>query len=135
MNTIDRITKECTPQYPIRDIAKKFDLSNTAHRKYECAGLLLPYRKELKHRLYSNEDLCRIDTVIQSIRIERLNLKGIRRLLSLLSCWELKPCTFSNRAKCPAYREYENPYWMIEETLCRKIDRDCRDCHVNRDAF
>ncbi|UCE19336.1 MAG: MerR family transcriptional regulator [Gemmatimonadota bacterium] len=124
-----------TPRYPIRDVAKRFDLSNATLRKYERAGLLIPFRKTSQHRLFSEEDIRRVDFIVKAIREDGLNLEGVRRLMALLPCWELKPCTIKNKENCPAFHEYKNPCWMIEETLCPHNSRDCRNCQVYRQSI
>ena len=123
------------PQHPIRKVAKKLDISNPTLHMYERAGLLFPYKKESKHRLYSDEDIRRVEFIVKAIREDGLNLEGLRRLMALLPCWNLKPCTFVDHESCPVLYEYKNPCWMIEKTLCQQDERDCRTCSVYRQSI
>ncbi len=74
-------------------------------RMYEKAGLIIPFRNETDRRLYSIADLKRVSFIKRLIKAEGLNLAGIRRLMALLPCWELKPCSPELKEQCPAYND------------------------------
>ena len=57
-------------------------------------------------------------------------MEGIRRLMAILPCWELKPCTAELREKCPAYNDCKMICWMFPDTACKNKDRSCRTCSV-----
>jgi MerR family transcriptional regulator/heat shock protein HspR len=118
------------PKYPIRMVAKKLNLSSHTLRMYERAGLLLPYKKETRHRLYSDEDVRRVEFIMKAIREDKLNIEGVRRLMALLPCWDIKPCSQKRRDKCLAVQEYKHPCWMLGETLGPQKTRECRNCRV-----
>jgi MerR family transcriptional regulator/heat shock protein HspR len=69
------------------------------------------------------------------IKDQGLNLEGIRRMLALMPCWALRPCSEEERKKCPAYLDATQPCWMIKAELagnCPTID--CRECIVYQSA-
>jgi hypothetical protein len=61
-----------------------------------------------------------------------LNVAGIRRMLALLPCWDLRPCSADTYKSCPAYRETTRPCWMIEGRACFPPESECRRCVVYR---
>lgn len=120
------------PIVSIGTAAKKVGLSVSALRKYEREGLLLFFRTPSGRRLLSQADIKRI-TVIQNL-INRLglNLEGIRRLLAILPCWKLKPCSIKQRDTCPAYLDSVKPCWMLKDSGRDDGDDCCRECNVYR---
>lgn len=93
------------PVFTIGVAAKKLGIAVPTLRMYEKAGLIIPFRNETGRRLYCFADLRRFSYIKRQIKSEGLNLEGIRRLMALLPCWELKPCTAELRQKCPAYND------------------------------
>ena len=118
------------PVFTIGVAAKKLNVVVPTLRMYEKAGLVLPYRNEFGRRLYSFADLRRFSFIKTQIKSEGLNMEGIRRLMAILPCWELKPCTAELREKCPAYNDCKMICWMFPDTACKNKDRSCRTCSV-----
>jgi len=112
--------------------AKMVGLSVSALRKYEHEGLLLFYRTPTKRRLLSRADIDRIKMIQHLINDVGLNMVGIRRILALLPCWDLKPCTDEDHQKCLATNDLTQPCWMNNKTECRAKGIDCRECNVYR---
>lgn len=125
---------ENEPVFTIGVAAKKLGIAVPTLRMYESAGLIIPYRNESGRRIYSFADLKRISYIRRLIKSERLNLAGIRRLMALLPCWELKPCSTEQREKCPAYRDCKTVCWMFPTTACKVDERSCRSCPVYLDS-
>jgi len=64
-----------------------------------------------------------------------MNIAGVRLLLALMPCWELKPCSKEERENCPAYKNSQVVCWTMNNNHCDACkDVECRDCHVYRDA-
>ena len=121
---------ENEPIFTIGVAAKRLNVAVPTLRMYEKAGLIIPYRNETGRRIYSIADLKRVSFIKRLIKGEGLNLAGIRRLMALLPCWELKPCTSELREKCPAYNDCKIICWMFPVTACKTSDRSCRNCSV-----
>lgn len=117
----------------IGTLATKVGLSVSAVRKYENECLIIAHRTPSGHRLFSREDIDRIRNIQRMIQDLGLNIKGIRRLLALLPCWELLPCNPQRRGKCPVVQDNSRPCWTIKGLDCRPSDGDeCRQCVVYR---
>ena len=118
------------PLYSIGVVAKKFDLSVHTLRLYESEGLILPYKTETKRRLYSQSDLSRIACIRDLIENKGLNIAGIKSLLAMIPCWQIKPCSEEDREKCEAYTSQSLPCWIVKHKgeKCQHIE--CRECNV-----
>ena len=126
---------ENEPIFTIGVAAKKMNVAVPTLRMYEKAGLIIPYRNETDRRMYSIADLKRVSFIKRLIKFEGLNLAGIRRLMALLPCWELKPCSSELKEKCPAYNDCKTICWMFPATSCKTSDQSCRDCSVYLKSF
>ncbi|MEE9167308.1 MAG: MerR family transcriptional regulator [Candidatus Neomarinimicrobiota bacterium] len=122
------------PVYTIGVIARKMSVSPQTLRLYERKGLVIPYRTETRRRLYSQVDLEWIACIRRQIGGNKLTISGLRRLLSLIPCWEIKPCGVNDREACAAYISCEEVCWNLEETGERCKSEDCRICGVYRSA-
>ena len=120
------------PVISIGTAAGMVGLSVSALRKYEREGLLIFFRSDTGRRLLSYSDLRRIKMIQQLINEIGLNIEGIRRLLALLPCWKLKPCTTEDKENCPAYVSPVSPCWMLEDSECARKGADCKLCSVYR---
>ena len=120
------------PMAAIGVLAQKVGLSVSAVRKYENAGLIIAFRTESGHRLFSHEDFERVRNIHHLIHDLGLNIEAIRRMQALLPCWELLPCTPEARDKCPAYNDNTRPCWMIKGLDCAPQGNECRQCEIYR---
>jgi len=119
----------------IGEVAKALDIAVETIRMYEREGLLLVHKTASGQRLFNQADVHWISCIRCLIKEQGLNLQGIRRMLSLLPCWRLKPCSEAERKNCPAYIGATRPCWMMKTGLsgnCRA--QDCRDCIVYQSA-
>jgi len=114
--------------------AKKLNIAVPTMRMYEKAGLIIPYRNETGRRYYSFSDLKRISFIRKLIKKESMNLAGIRRLMALLPCWKLKPCSATAKLNCPAYHDCRTICWLSPNTACHESSRSCRECPVYRQS-
>jgi MerR family transcriptional regulator/heat shock protein HspR len=107
------------------------DIAVETIRMYEREGLLLPHKTASGQRLFNESDIHWISCIRRLIKEKGLNLEGIRRLLALIPCWELRPCSEEERKNCTAYWDETRPCWMMKADVsenCRIFN--CRDCQV-----
>ena len=120
------------PVISIGVLAQKVGLSVSAVRRYENEGLIIAHRTVSGHRLFSHDDIKRVQNIQRLIQDSGLNLEGIRRMQSLLPCWDLFPCDAQTRRNCPAYHGGSRPCWMIKAGVCSAGENECRQCVVYR---
>lgn len=118
------------PKYTISNAAKLLNISVHTMRMYEREGLILPFKKDSGQRLYSDKDIERVKCIRHSIKNEKLNMQGIRKVLSLIPCWAILKCSEIDRANCKAYESFSKPCWMYnhKDNICK--GGDCRECKV-----
>lgn len=93
-----------SPVYQIGVAAQQVGLSARTLRIYEQEGLLRPARKVgSDQRLYSDQDLIWIRCISELIHGHSLTTAGIRRLLDLIPCWEVKRCPEDVARRCAPY--------------------------------
>jgi MerR family transcriptional regulator, heat shock protein HspR len=121
------------PVMSIGTLAEKVGLSESAVRKYENECLIIAHRTPSGHRRFSWEDVDRIRNIHRMVQVLGVSLDGIRRLQSLLPCWDLLPCSTEKREACPAFRETTRPCWMLNGLDCTPSHGNaCRECVVYR---
>ena len=87
--------------YAISAAAQRVGMSARTLRIYEQEGLMRPARKPRSdQRLYSDQDLVWIRCISELIHGHSLTTAGIRRLLDLIACWEIKHCPDDVAARC-----------------------------------
>lgn len=69
--------------YMISVVADMFDIHPQTLRAYEREGLLRPSRTEGNTRLYSDEDLERIDLILRLTKDLGVNLAGVEVILNM----------------------------------------------------
>ncbi len=118
------------PVYTISTAARLLGISIPTLRMYENEGLIIPFKKSSKHRLYSEMDLERIRCLRRAINGNKVGIESIRRMLAIIPCWAIIECSEKDRKNCEAFTSYDKPCWMHnhKENVCR--DRDCRECEV-----
>ena len=72
------------PLRRIGDVARSFGLHPQTLRLYERAGLLRPRRSNGNVRRYADDDLERLNTILQLTRDRGINLAGVEMILKLL---------------------------------------------------
>ena len=113
-------------------VASKLDVSVQTLRLYEQEGLLLPLKTNGGRRMYSLHDLDRLHCIREMITKHRLNLNGIRHLMSMIPCWEYKGGLDDDCRNCPVYYEVKGPCWTRGDVGPKCQEADCRDCPVYR---
>jgi MerR family transcriptional regulator/heat shock protein HspR len=69
--------------YHISGVAKMYGIHPQTLRLYEREGLLAPSRSEGNTRLYSSEDLKRLELILNLIRELGVNLAGVEVILNM----------------------------------------------------
>ena len=69
--------------YMISAVAEKYQIHPQTLRMYEREGLLLPSRSEGNTRLYTDEDLERLEVILELTRQLGVNLAGVEIILNM----------------------------------------------------
>src|SRR3990170_814426 len=69
--------------YMISAVAEKYNIHPQTLRMYEREGLLRPSRTEGNTRLYSEEDLEQLETILSLTRDLGVNLAGVEIILNM----------------------------------------------------
>ena len=120
------------PVISIGVLAQRVGLSVSAVRRYETEGLIIAHRSVSGRRLYSHQDISRVQNIQHLIQDSGLNIEGIRRMQALLPCWDLLPCSAEMCKSCSAYRAGSRPCWMVKGAACTAKESQCRQCEVYR---
>lgn len=120
-------------------LARRFGVSVDLIRLYEKEGLLLSVRSPGGTRYYTQNDFVWVGTILRLVREARLNFAGIRRLLALLPCWEIRQCAFAGKKDCPVIRDAARPCWANRACCAATVPGDltpdnCYFCPVYRSA-
>jgi MerR family transcriptional regulator/heat shock protein HspR len=116
--------------------AKKLGVSPELLRLYEREGLVLAHKTNSGHRLYSEKDIEWIECFRHQITVNKMNIAGIRMLLALMPCWNLKSrCNKKDCQSCKAYKNRNVVCWTLMDQgskVCR--EESCRECIVYNHA-
>ncbi|MFC1513354.1 MerR family transcriptional regulator [Thermodesulfobacteriota bacterium] len=116
--------------YPISVAAKLLAVHPRTLRIYEEEGLVKPARQGNK-RYYSNDDIEWIRCIRDLIHDKGISIPGIKMLLELTPCWEIRKCDDQTRAECSAYKDQTIPCWQRASTACAQGEmKQCGDCEV-----
>lgn len=127
---------ESQQTYKIGQVARKLEISVELIRAYEHEGILLTDKTDKGQRVFTESDIRWLRCIRRLIKEHGLNIEGIRRLLALMPCWDMRGCTESERHQCPAFHRAEKPCWLMKDSIpesCR--DENCRHCSVYTQAI
>ena len=96
------------PVYTIGITAKMLKVCPATLRIWERKGLIKPVRLG-KNRFYSKCDVDRLIEIKDLIQRKRINIEGVKNILSSKLCWELKKCNPREREVCPVYIKHRRP--------------------------
>jgi MerR family transcriptional regulator/heat shock protein HspR len=118
------------PLYSISVAARLLNVSVHTLRMYERESLIVPYKKESSHRLYSQADIDRLNCIRNAINECKISINGIKSLYSMIPCWNIIKCTEEDRKECKAFESHSHPCWSFqhENNKCEKLE--CRVCTV-----
>lgn len=114
------------PVYPMGVAASILDVHPRTLRIYEAEGLISPQRSGGK-RMFSKNDLMRIECLRKLIHEENLSIPGIKKLLEFTPCWKLKDCPPEKRKKCMELSGKKKRCWEFSQRTC---ERSCLNCEV-----
>jgi MerR family transcriptional regulator/heat shock protein HspR len=129
---VPRPNKCGPPRIKIGEVARHFDLSVDLLRLYEREGLLIPLKSTKGTRYFTEPDYPWIATVLRLVREAHLNFAGIRHLLALLPCWEIRECGDDRKRDCSVVNCATAPCWM-GQSCC--LPGNCYACEVYRSAY
>jgi MerR family transcriptional regulator/heat shock protein HspR len=117
-----------TPLYTIGIAAELLNVHPRTLRLYEESGLLKPARRN-NRRFYSEHDLAWVRCVRYLIHQKGLNQEGLRRLLALIPCWQIKQCSPAKSNSCPARQDRGSPCWRLTDLIAAD-GQHCHECAV-----
>jgi MerR family transcriptional regulator/heat shock protein HspR len=115
---------EGRPVYTIGTAAELLGVHPRTLRLYEEGGLIRPARKN-NRRFYSPNDLRWLSCVRYMLHEKGLNQEGLRRLLALIPCWEIRDCLPGAQSDCAACTDRSTPCW----DLARRAGDQSKMCH------
>jgi len=117
------------PIYPISVAAKLLAVHPRTLRIYEDEGLLKPARQGNK-RFFSTNDIEWVRCIRKLIHTDGISIPGVKKLLELTPCWEIRNCLEETRNKCTAFRDRTVPCWQQVNTACSNDSERCLNCDV-----
>lgn len=121
---------EDTPLYSISSAARMLGVSIHTLRMYEHEGLVMPFKKESAHRLYSETDIERLKCIRHAITEQKFSIPAIKTIYSLIPCWNIVNCSNEDRINCASYNGHGKPCWTYEHIDNSCSGRVCRSCDV-----
>lgn len=127
-----RPSDEAAERIKIGVVARYFGVSVDLLRLYEREGILIPLKSPKGTRYFTRRDYPWIATVLRLVREARLNFAGIRHLLALLPCREIRGCDGNSKSICSRDAGAADPCWVHKS--CCTPEGDCYLCEVYRSA-
>lgn len=115
--------------YPIGIVAELLNIHPRTLRIYEQEGLIKPARRGGK-RFYSNNDLQWLKCLRRLLNEDGLNIAGVKKLLTVAPCWEIRGCEEFVRKSCPAILNFPVPCWDLVPRACKEKGLVCTECEV-----
>ena len=117
------------PIFPISVAAKLLDVHPRTLRIYEEEGLLKPARQGNK-RFFSGNDIEWVRCLRKLIHEEGISIPGVKKLLDLTPCWEIKNCPPEIRDNCTAFLDRTIPCWERASSVCVRQQDQCEGCEI-----
>ncbi len=118
------------PVYDIGTVARLLQVSVQTLRLYERRGLILVQKSAGNQRRYTAADIDRLRCIRDAITRHKISIEGIRKMQSLVPCWEYVKCPPEQRLVCPAYLEHDAGCWTYKHRKNICAHADCRACQV-----
>ncbi len=93
------------PVYTIGVVARKLKVCQATLRIWEKKQLIKPARIG-KDRFFSRCDLDRLGKIKELIQIKKINIEGVRSILGVTNCWDIKNCGEKERNACSVYKRF-----------------------------
>ncbi len=116
--------------FSIGEVAEILKISVETIRLYERRGLILTVKADNSQRVFSDSDVERIKCIRTAINDHKISIEGIRRIQSLIPCWEHVQCPVERREKCPAFFRTDAGCWTYKDKEDDCATRDCRSCKI-----
>ena len=122
------------PLYSIGVVSELLNVHPETIRVWERYGVIRPPHRRSGKRLFSENDLKRLQFV-QSLTEEGLNLPAIRYYLRLYPCWETDDC--SSTTHCSNQNGFGKPCWQEAGTYCQASGSEdpCASCPSRSDEM
>ena len=117
------------PIYSIGVAAEILGVHPRTLRIYEQKSLLLPARRA-NWRYFSERDLMWARGIQYLLHDVGMSVTGLQRVLALIPCWELLPCTEAQRQACSKATDKRIPCWAVAP----RPDNKCYKCSVYQAA-
>jgi MerR family transcriptional regulator/heat shock protein HspR len=127
---MENTNNDKTPLHTIGSVARILGVSVQTLRMYERRGLILAQKSAGNQRLYSQSDIERLKCIRMSISKHKVSIEGIRRIQSMIPCWENVQCPMEQRVECPAFAESDAGCWTYKHKSNVCAGRDCLHCNV-----
>lgn len=131
----NKFLNKFAPIFTIGTVAKMLNVSVQTIRMYEQEGLIIPAKTDTGRRMYSLNDVERLDCIRKMIVEKGLNINGIRKIMSLIPCWEFKGGLDEDCKNCPAYYDASGPCWSLPKVGEKCTNANCRECPVYQINF
>ncbi|MBF0187678.1 MAG: MerR family transcriptional regulator [Magnetococcales bacterium] len=115
-------------------VAKRLGISIRTIHMYEREGLFIAFKNPAGTRYFSERDVQWLIEVRRMIK-SGISIAGIRRLMSLIPCWEMKKCHHTGKQDCPVITDNNSPCWHNKENFCPETSQECRLCDVYERRF
>lgn len=93
------------PVYTIGITSKLLKVSPATLRIWEKKKLIKPARIG-KDRYYSKCDMDHLEYIKELLQKKHVNIEGIKNIMRVTRCWEIKKCKLKEREVCPVYLKY-----------------------------
>ncbi len=127
-------SNKTTPIYSIGAVATMLGISVQTIRLYEQRGLLVIEKSEGNQRRYSPSDVERLECLRKTINEDKISIEGIRRLHSMIPCWEHIQCPMEQRITCPAYLRHDAGCWTYKHQSNACTENSCRNCEIYKQS-
>ncbi|MBF0623041.1 MAG: MerR family transcriptional regulator [Magnetococcales bacterium] len=115
-------------------VAKRLGISIRTIHMYEREGLFIAFKNAAGTRYFTERDVEWLIELRKMIK-SGISIAGIRRLMSLIPCWETKQCHHTGKQDCPVITDHEVPCWANKENQCPETSQECRLCNVYERRF
>ncbi|GAB6157501.1 MerR family transcriptional regulator [Desulfotomaculum varum] len=117
------------PMFNIGVIADLLKVHPETLRIWEKHKLVQPSRRN-KQRLYSNNDVKRLQFIHYLINEKGLNIAGVQQIISMYPCWNTKNCNGGGNTGQGEPVNINKPCWKEQGTFCFIIEDKADHCSV-----